>query len=163
MPADRDAIVAVHAAAFAAPDGATAAEARLVAELDDAGDTVAPLSLVAELAGQVVGHVLCSRAHIDGHPSLGLAPLGVMPDFQGRGVGSALMHAVVAAADAMDQPAVVLLGDARYYRRFGFQLAQPLGVLPTNPEWIPHLHIRVLTAWAGTRGVFHYAPAFDRL
>lgn len=160
--ADRRSIFALHNAAFPTADGSVAAEARLVDELHAAGDVVTGLSLVAEIDGDVVGHVLGSRAHIDEHPSLGLGPLGVLPSHQHRGVGSALMHAVLAAADALGSPAAVLLGDPTYYRRFGFQLAQPLGVLPPNPGWAQHFQIRTLTTWTGrTPGVFRYALAFD--
>jgi putative acetyltransferase len=162
-PDDRAAIFTVHAAAFARPDSATAGEAYLVEKLDQAGDVVAPLSLVAEVDGHVIGHVVCTQAHVDQQPSLGVGPLGVLPDNQGRGVGSALMHAVLAAADAIDESEVVLVGDPRYYQRFGFQLAEPLGVLPTSAEWTAHLQIRLLTACTEKRGVFHFAPAFDHI
>jgi putative acetyltransferase len=74
------------------------------------------------------------------------------------------MHGVLAAADALGEPAVVLLGDPDYYRRFGFVLAEPLGVLPPNPHWAPHFQVRPLRGWdESLRGTFHYAPAFDRL
>jgi putative acetyltransferase len=162
IPQDREAIFAVHAAAFAPADGSLAPEATLVDALRDAGDVIPPLSLVAEVDGRVVGHVVGSRARIEQHPSLGVGPLGVLPAYQRRGVGSALMHAVMAAADALGHPAVMLLGDPGYYHRFGFQLAEPLGVLPPDPAWTPHFQIRLLTGWTGhTLGTFHYAPAFD--
>jgi putative acetyltransferase len=112
----------------------------------------------------VVGHVVCSRASIDGRPSVGLGPLGVLPTHQRRGVGQALMHGVLAAADALEEQAVVLLGDADYYRRFGFLLAAPLGVLPTDPGWTEYFQVRILSAWNGSlRGTFLYATAFDGL
>lgn len=159
---DQRAIFAVHNAAFATDDGTDSYEAVLVDELRAAGEVIDPLSLVAEIDGHVVGHVLGSRAHIGEHPSLGLGPLGVLPDHQGRGVGSALMHAVLAAADALGSPEAVLLGDPGYYQRFGFRLAEPLGVIPPDPAWTPHFQIRTLTTWtASTRGRFRYAPAFD--
>jgi putative acetyltransferase len=162
--ADRAAVFAVHTAAFARDDGMEAPEARLVDWLREDGDIIPALSLVATLDDAVVGHVLCSRASVDGRPSLGLGPLGVLPAHQRRGVGQALMHAVLAAADALDEPAVVLLGDPSYYRRFGFVLAEPLGILPPDPAWAPHFQVRRLSAWhEALRGTFRYAPAFDRL
>ncbi len=161
---DRDAVRAVHAAAFRPPGGGLAAEARLVDWLRDDGDVVRGLSLVAEQHGEVVGHVVCSRGRIGGQPTLGLGPLGVLPEHQRRGVGHALMHGVLAAADALDEPCVVLLGDVAYYSRFGFELAEPLGVHPPDPAWTQHFQLRRLTAWTDTpRGRFRYAPAFDRL
>lgn len=160
-PADRRAIHAVHNAAFATEDGSISYEATLVDNLRAAGDVIAALSLVTEIDGQVVGHVLGSRAHIDEHLSLGLGPLGVVPSHQKRGVGSALMHAVLAAADALDSPEAVLLGDPGYYQRFGFQPAQPLGVIPPDQDWAQHFQIRTLTRWNDeTKGTFRYAPAF---
>jgi putative acetyltransferase len=163
-PDDRVAISAVHTAAFARSDGGDVPEARLVDALRDDGDIIPALSLVASINEEVVGHVVCSRANIDGCPSVGLGPLAVLPAYQRRGVGQALMHAVLAAADALEAPAVVLLGDPGYYHRFGFLLAQPLGLLPSEPSWAEHLQVRRLSAWDGSLcGTFQYAPAFDRL
>ncbi len=74
------------------------------------------------------------------------------------------MHGVLAAADALEEPCVVLLGDAAFYSRFGFELAEPLGVRPSDPSWSEHFQIRRLSAWTDAlRGTFRYAPAFDRL
>lgn len=163
-PSDRVSIVAVHDAAFASPGAGPAPEARLVDELRADGDIVAGLSLVAEEQGEVVGHVVCSRGRVERRPMLGLGPLGVLPDRQGHGVGQALMHAVLAAADALGEPAVLLLGDPGYYGRFGFEPAGRCSIVPSVAEWVPHFQIRRLTAWdPDVIGVFRYAPAFDRL
>jgi putative acetyltransferase len=163
-PDDRAAIYAIHAAAFARGDGRVTPEAHLVDGLRDDGDIVPACSIVAENTNELVGHVVCSRATVDGYPLLGLGPLGVLPSEQRRGVGGALMHAVLAAADALDVLAVVVLGDPGFYRRFGFELAEPIGVHPPQPEWISHFQIRRLTAWTGAiGGTFRYATAFDRL
>jgi putative acetyltransferase len=163
LPADRDAVRQVHLRAFARPGVEVAAEATLVDELRADGDVVPGLSIVAELDGSVVGHVVCSRALIGERPSLGLGPLGVLPDHQGSGVGTALMHGVLAAADALDAREVVLLGSPAYYARFGFVLAGPLGITPPEPGWTPHFQVRRLTAWDAASGPFRYAPAFDKL
>ena len=155
---------AVHAAAFARPEGSVPPEVHLVEALRADGDVVPGLSLVAERGGEVVGHVVCSRGDIEGHPALGLGPLGVLPAHQRRGVGQALMHGVLAAADALDEPCVVLLGDVGYYARFGFTPAHRLGVYPPQLGWGEHFQVRRLTAWTDDiAGEFHYAPAFDRL
>src|SRR4051794_22073224 len=163
LPTDRDVVHEVHLRAFARPGVDIAAEATLVDELRDDGDVVPGLSIVAEVDGAVVGHVVCSRARIDDRPSLGLGPLGVLPGHQGRGVGTALTHGVLAAADALGATEVVLLGSPAYYARFGFVLAAPLGITPPEPAWAPHFQVRRLTGWDGASGAFRYAPAFDRL
>lgn len=158
LPQDRSAVSAVHVSAFGGE-----AEARLVDGLRDDGDALPALSLVALVDGEVAGHVVCSRGRVGGRPALGLGPLGVRNGDQRRGLGQALMHAVLAAADALDQPAVVLLGDPAYYGRFGFVPAASLGVLPPEPGWAPHFQVRRLTAWdPALRGTFRYAPAFER-
>ena len=159
------AIRAVTAAAFGKP-GVTGppAEATLVDELR-AGDAWLPgLSLVAlNVAGDVVGHVVCSRGHVADAPVLALGPLSVSPDSQRRGVGSALMHAVLGAAEALDEPLVALLGSPAYYRRFGFRLSGEYGIVPPRPEWRPYFQVRALAAYhPGLRGTFAYPEPFDR-
>ena len=167
LPADRDAVRAIHLRAFARAGMDVAAEATLVDGLRDDGDVVPGLSIVAEVDGSVdravAGHVVCSRAWIGERLSLGLGPLGVLPEHQRRGVGTALMHAVLASADALGAAEVVLLGSPDYYARFGFVLAAPLGITPPVPGWAPHFQVRRLTAWDGASGPFRYAPAFERL
>ena len=158
---DGEAVRAVHAAAFARPDGGVPPEVVLVDALRSDGDVVPGLSLVVEHDGEVVGHVVCSRADIDGRPVLGLGPLGVLPAHQRSGVGRALMHGVLAAADALDEPCVVLLGDPRYYAQFGFVSGDKLGVEPPNAAWRADFQIRPLTAWTDDlAGRFRYARAF---
>ena len=161
LPSDRAAVHEVHARAFARPDKDVAVEAVLADALRDDGDAVPQLCLVAEADGLVVGSVICSRAVLGDRASLGLGPVGVLPEHQGRGVGSALVHGALAAADALDAPEMVLLGDPRFYRRFGFELAVPIGVLPPEPAWEPYWQVRRLTSWDGAAGPFRYAPAFD--
>lgn len=165
-PADSAAIRMVTSAAFArsAPPHQTPAEATLVDELRLSDAWLPMLSLVAVNSGQVVGHVVCSRAHVDSAPALALGPLSVHPDHQGRGVGHALMHASLGAADALDEPLVVLLGDPRFYSRFGFRLAEQYGITPPVPEWRPHFQARTLTAFnPALRGRFTYSEPFDRV
>ena len=160
------AIRTVTAAAFARPGQPhrTAAEATLVDELRASDAWLPMLSLVAVDAAGVVGHVLGSRARVDSAPVLAVGPLSVHPDHQGRGVGSALMHAVLGAADALDEPLVVLLGDPRYYSRFGFRLAEEYDIMPPVPGWRPHFQARTLTTFTpALRGQFRYAQPFDRV
>ncbi len=160
------AIRTVTAAAFTRPGqpDRTPAEATLVDELRASDGWLPRLSLVAVDSAGVVGHVLGSRARVDSAPVLAVGPLSVHPDHQGRGVGLALMHAVLGAADALDEPLVVLLGDPRYYSRFGFRLAEEYGIIPPVPKWRPHFQVRTLTAFTPElRGQFAYAEPFDRV
>lgn len=161
---DTPAIRAVHEAAFARPESSRPAEAGLVDRLRADDSWLPPLSLVAEVSGSVVGHVVCSRGHVGEHPALGLGPIGVTPDHQNRGIGSALMHAVLAAADATDEPVVALLGEPDYYRRFGFRDASELGITAPVAEWGAAFQARPLTTHdARIRGTFTYAAPFADL
>ncbi|EOD69789.1 GNAT family N-acetyltransferase [Amycolatopsis vancoresmycina] len=165
-PADGPAIHTVHSEAFRREEGVTPVEAPLVDELRADGDLINPLSLVALHDGEVVGHVCCSRARLgeDEDTAVGLGPLGVLPAHQRSGVGSALMHAVLGAADAQGHGLVVLLGNPAYYSRFGFVRADTLSITPPDPAWRPHFQARTLAAYQPTQaGAFEYAPAFSRL
>ena len=158
-PGDADAIDAVHRVAFDGP-----VEADLVHALRADEGWLPELSLVAETGGAIVGHVVCTRAHIDGAPALGLGPVGVLPARQRTGAGSALMHAVLGAADALGEPVVVLLGHTDYYPRFGFVPAASLGIRPPVATWADHFQARPLTAYTpGLRGEFAYAAPFRDL
>jgi putative acetyltransferase len=165
---DADVIHAITAAAFFPVrnrKGEGPAEARLVDELRAGPAWLPSLSLVATgSGGEVIGHVLCTRAHVDQAPVLGLGPLSVRPDRQRRGVGSALVHAVLGAADALDEPVVVLLGDPGYYGRFGFRLSNEYQIIPPKPGWQPHFQVRTLAAYRDhePRGTFRYPEPFDR-
>ena len=171
-PGDAHVVHALHRAAFTrdatreqpAPSEGRA-EARLVDELRSDCDLVPGCCLVAEVDGAVVGHVAVSRATVGGLPGVvGLGPLGVLPALQRRGIGSALMHGTLAAADAIGVRGVVLLGHPDYYPRFGFEPAVAHGVTPPR-DWSPrHFLLRRLEAWGGgLSGGFRYAAAFDRL
>lgn len=173
-PSDLDAIRAVTSAAFAqvAPPQRDPVEPGLIDELRVSPAWLPELSLVATEpdggvvgpGGGVVGHVVCTRGHVGAAPALGLGPLSVRPDRQRRGVGSALLHAVLGAADALGEPLVALLGDPGYYQRFGFVRSTDLGITPPVPEWQPYFQVRVLTTYRRSmHGTFAYAKPFDGL
>jgi putative acetyltransferase len=166
-PDDAEAVDAVHRAAFAAggaqPTGAAEPEeVALVRALRADAGWVPALSLVAEGPdGAVVGHVVGTVGTLGGVAAVGLGPLGVVPDHQRAGVGAALVHTVLGAADALGFPVVVLLGDPGYYRRFGFVPARSLGITAPDPAWAEHLQARALRAWdPALTGTFRYAAPF---
>ena len=75
-----------------------------------------------------------------------------------------MMHAVLGAAEARGERAVILLGSPDYYSRFGFRLAEEYGITPPVPDWRPYFQARPLTAFTPTlRGQFTYAEPFDRV
>jgi len=92
------------------------------------------VSLVAEDAGMVVGHVAVSPVRIsDGDEGwFGLGPISVAPSWQGCGVGTSLMRQALGRLRALGARGCVVLGDPGYYARFGFR-AEPSLVLPNVP------------------------------
>jgi len=114
---DRDAIREVNRRAFGGEQ-----EARLVDRLRDDGLVVA--SLVAVAGERVVGHILFSELPIDADtrpiPATALAPMAVLPEWQGRGIGSALVRRGLGVCRERGTMAVLVLGHAAFYARFGF-------------------------------------------
>lgn len=162
-PANVPAVRALVAAAFEEEPGVEPVEVRLLDKLRESPDWLPALSLVAVTAeGAVAGHVVCTRGWVGDVEVAGLGPLAVRTDLQRRGVGSALVHAVVAAAEALGVPAVALLGSPDYYGRFGFVPGSRVGVGSPEPAWGDHFQVRLLVADA-PRGAFRYAAPFRDL
>lgn len=113
---DGSGVRAVNLAAFP-----TSAEADLVDDLRKQAQPI--ISWLAETDNKFVGHILFSPVSLSGHPGLklmGLAPLSVLPEYQNRGVGSALVNAGLKTCQKFGYGAVVVLGSPSYYQRFGF-------------------------------------------
>lgn len=154
--ADREAVARVHRAAFGRQD-----EAAIVERLHAEGDYLAELSLVAESAGEVVGHVALSRARVEDRPVLALGPIGVVPERQGQGIGIVLMHEALARAREAGEPLVVLLGHPEYYPRFGFVRASSLGLtLPIDVPDEAFMALELRPGGAAHGGRFRYSAAF---
>ena len=166
---DHEAIRRIYAEAFTRPrfrppqnPGSVPPEVPLFEALSEAGDAIPELSFTALKGVEAVGHVTASRATVATDSVVAVGPIGVLPDYQGLGIGSALMDALLTAADAADVPMIVLLGSPQYYSRFGFRPAQELGVISPEPRWGEAFQARVLTAYTpAVAGRFQYASAFS--
>jgi putative acetyltransferase len=164
-PQDGDTISAIITAAFRrAPDAPEPPETELVKRLRADDGWLPPLSLVAVADDALLGHVVCTRGYLDDRPALGLGPISVLPDHQRAGIGHALMHSVLGAADATDEPLVCVLGDPAFYQRFGFAVAAKLGILAPDPDWGSDFQARTLSSCPpGLTGTFSYASPFAEL
>lgn len=124
------------------------------------------LSLVAELDGVVVGHIMFTPMTIDGDQgsfqSLALAPVSVHSDYQNRGIGKQLVTAGIEEARRLGYPSIIVLGDPKYYTRFGFELASKWGIGTTPDCNDTCLFAMELSAGAlaGVSGVVTYCPTF---
>ena len=158
--ADIPAIREVHRIAFG-----TELEAKLVDALREQNHL--RLSLVAELDGQVVGHLALSELtiHAPQGPiaALALAPVAVLPAHQRQGIGTRLVRECIGAGRKLGYGIMLVLGHPEYYPRFGFspELAQPLDA-PYAGEAFMALEL-LPNALRGVTGKVEYARPFSQL
>ena len=158
LQSDRDAVHALNASAFDTP-----AEADLVDALRREAQSL--LSLVAEIDGEIVGHILFSPVTLSNHAGfrmMGLAPMAVTPAHQGTGIGSALVRAGLERCRESGVAAVVVLGHPAYYPRFGFAPASRFSIdsdydVPAEAFMVVELQRDSLH---GRTGRVQYHPAF---
>ena len=135
----------------------------LVEKLRTGGYDVPSLSFVAEVEGRVVGNVMNSWVRVERHgrPVLQLSPLGVLPEYQRRGFGGALVRAAITGARTLGEPLLLVEGSPRYYSRFGFVRADELGLLPPpgTPDWAFQVAVLDLAAKL-PEGQVVYSPPF---
>lgn len=170
QPEDRPAILALTAAAFSVspetglPVAGEPVEVGLLRQLFDCDEYLPEFSILAELDGEVVGHVISTRGRVGELELLGLGPIGVVPRLQRHGIGSALMNETVVRANSAGERGIALLGSPEYYSRFGFVPSVSLGIDPPSPEWGENFQILPLAVWTGgIHGTFRYAGPFARM
>ena len=139
----------------------TAEEADLIEALRTEG--VVLLSAVAEVDGQIVGHVLFSRIWVDAATpveAVALAPVAVLPSHQRRGIGDRLIRYGLEALRAFGERIVIVVGHPTYYPRFGFstELSRRIGS-PFPPDAFMALELTP-GALTGVRGWVRYPRAF---
>ncbi|WP_260412159.1 GNAT family N-acetyltransferase [Alkalihalobacillus sp. TS-13] len=127
-------------------------EARLIEGVRKSDAFIPELSLVAETeSGDVIRHILFSRISIKtgggSEPTLALAPMAVKPDWQIKGVGSALVRDGLNRCIEAGFGSVVVLGHSKFYPRFGFIRASTKGIHP--PFEIPDEAFMVYEAVPG--------------
>lgn len=154
----------VNLSAFKGPG-----EAQVVDLLRESGETF--ISIVAEIDGQVGGHILFTPVRLatdtgETINGMGLAPLAVHPEYQNQGIGSILCEAGVEEMKDKGVPFVVVLGHSAYYHRFGFEPASKYDLrcayedVPTEASMIKVFQPQVLE---GLSGVIYYRQEFDEV
>ena len=126
---DYAAISALVERAFAGAEHSDGNEHELVGALRGCPEYIPGLSLAAEDGGLLAGYIMFTTLRIDGSAQLALAPLAVLPEYQRRGVGSALVRRGHELARSMGYGYSVVLGSAEYYPRFGYVPASRYGIL----------------------------------
>ena len=159
QPGDIEKIRQVNLQAFG-----TETEANLVDELRNAD--VELISLVAEENADVIGHILFSPVILDGDLKvMALAPMAVLPEWQSKGVGTKLIGAGLQECEKAGYEAVVVLGHADYYPRFGFIPAINFGI-KSEYDVAPEVFMLVelhKDALQGVTGTVKYHQAFNEV
>ncbi|WP_428928200.1 GNAT family N-acetyltransferase [Marinibacterium sp. SX1] len=119
-------------------------------------DDVAPLTALSRIArdetGAMAGAIRFWPVHVGGAPALLLGPVAVHPTHQGEGLGAMLIQGGLDAARAGGWARVMLVGDAPYYGRFGFErLSGVVMPPPTNPDRVLGIALQP-DGWAGVQG-----------
>jgi putative acetyltransferase len=154
---DAAAIAALTESAFREAEHTDGTEHALPGKLRDAGDLT--LSLLAEADdGTPLGHVAFSPVAIsDGTQRwYGLGPVSVAPEWQGKGIGAALIREGLAHLRILGARGCVVLGEPAYYHRFGFIQDRALSFPGPPPEYFQ----RLLFEGSAPSGTVRYAPAF---
>ena len=142
-------------------------EAKLVERIRFSNCFIRELSLVAEKQGEIVGHVLLSKAKIiqeNGEKEvLVLAPVAVNPSDQKKGIGSNLIDEVLRRAKDLGYGLVLLIGHPTYYPKFGFEPAKQHGIELTQfivPDDVFMVCELIEGELQQTNGELRYPPAF---
>ena len=159
---DHAGVRAAHALAFGDPDRVPG----LVDALRATPAALAPISLVATVDDQVIGHVMLSACRLDADRRLvdvfSLSPMGVHPDYERRGVATRLIATALAAADGQGVPLVFLEGSPAFYGKRGFARASAHGFrAPSLRMPDPGFQVAVLSSYEPwMTGTFVYSEAF---
>ena len=155
--ADVAAIQAVTISAFLSAPHTSHTEQFIVDALRKAGQLA--VSLVAKIDGTIVGHVAISPVSIsDGATGwYGLGPISVAPEYQRQGIGSRLMREALRVLRELGASGCVLLGESRYYNRFGFRVDSNLKLPGVPPDFFQALSFGA----SRPQGVVSYHAAFN--
>ncbi len=129
-PSDYQAVYSVVKEAFKDAEHSDGNEHQLVVALRESESFISELSLVAELDGIIVGHIMFTKAKVGESIVLALAPLSVLPAHQRQGVGSALVKEGHRIAIELGYEYVVVLGSDTYYPKLGYVVAEQYGIRP---------------------------------
>lgn len=160
-PGDYDAVYQVVKAAFSSAEHSDGQEQDLVAALRKGDSFVPQLSLVAIEDERIVGHILFTEVTVGKYKELALAPLSVLPSYQSRGIGLALMEAGHKRAKELGYHYSIVLGHPSYYPKAGYRPASSFGI--TAPFDAPDETFMALALNSGADriwGVVQYDPAF---
>ena len=139
----------------------------LVDRLRKSDAFIPELSMIAEINGKIVGHILLTKLKIKNKSnefdSLALAPVSVLPEYQGKGIGGKLIVDSHKKAKELGHKSIVLLGHENYYPRFGYEQADKYGI--ELPFKVPKENCMVIelieNGLNGVNGMVEYPKEFN--
>ena len=148
-------------AAFATAEYSDGREQDLVVALRNSDAYVPELSLVAEVDGKIVGHIMFTEAEVGNSTELVLAPLAVLPEHQRQGIGTALIEEGHRIARELGYGYSVVLGSEKYYPRFGYIPAEQMGIeVPDGFSSINFMAFKLIEDAGPVEGYVKYAKEF---
>ena len=142
-------------------------EAKLIEKTRKSDRFIPELSLVAELDDKIVGHIMFSYIDLVAKETtkvLALAPMAVLPEYQNKAIGSLLIKTGLAIATKIQAPMVIVLGEPKFYNRFGFEPASKYNIQSSFKVSDEYFMIKFLTEdYHNYPGKIVYPSAFDEL
>ena len=104
-------------------------------------DGILSLSIVAVVDESIVGHIICSKAEVRTLrgiiPVLNIGPISVLPEYQRKGIGKALITNMLDKAKQLGYGAILFFGRPEYYPQFGFKEASLFGITDSEGNNYP--------------------------
>lgn len=158
---DQSAVYSLVKKAFETAEHANGNEQELVNALRKSEAYIPELSLVAEIGGKVVGHIIFTKAKVGDVAVLALAPLSVLPEYQRQGIGTALIREGHRIAGGLGYGYSIVLGSETYYPRVGYFPADTLGIkAPFDVPGENFMACRLTDDAPAVHGTVRYAKEF---
>ena len=137
-------------------------------KLREAPGFVAELAFVACDVKRIVGNVVCSKAKVindkkEEFEVLSMGPLSVLPEYQGKDIGSLLIKTIIKKAQELSYRGIVIYGNPDFYHRFGFVNAEKFGIMTSESENFDYFMALELSEGSlqGIKGNFYEDEAFN--
>ncbi len=161
QPADYESVYQVVKNAFQTAQESDGNEQELVNALRQSVAFIPELSLVTEINGKIIAHILFTKLKIGGHTALALAPLSVLPIYQRQGIGTSLVQEGHQITRSLGYSYSVVLGSEKYYPRIGYMPAEKFGIQPCFK--VPSKNFMACKLCENApiiSGIVEYAPEF---
>lgn len=158
---DFDTVYNVIKISFQSAEHTDGNEQDLVNALRKSDAYIPELSLIAEINGNIIGHIMFTKIKIGNSIQLALAPLSVLPQYQKQGIGKALIKEGHKRAIDLGYEYSIVLGNDKYYSKIGYLPAKNYGIFP--PLDVPSenfMACKLIERTSDISGTVQYAKEF---